>query len=114
MERKAGRGSIGVGAIGSGLVSVTVLISVVAILNMPDVNARHFFQADDWTWLYKAEFYDFGDLFSVLPIRIYNDRPIGAIAIKAGYELFGLSSSFFLLTQLSMHVLMLYLTLLGF
>ncbi len=80
------------------------VIGVVVIWNMPDVNARHFFQADDWAWLYNAEFHDFGDLFSLLPQSIYNDRPIGAIAIKAGYEIFGLNPSYFLLSQLGLHV----------
>jgi len=81
------------------------LVAYIFFINQEQINARHFFHADDWAWLYKAEFMSFKDIFSIFPRAIYNDRPVGAITIKALYQIFGLNSQGFLYFQILLHIL---------
>lgn len=85
---------IGVFALASGLAG---------FVNYSEVSARHFFLADDWAWLFIAEFLSYSEIFSFFPRRIYNDRPIGAMAIKALYGQVGLSHAPFLYWQVFVH-----------
>src|SRR4030042_5587753 len=63
-----------------------------------------FFYADDWGWLYRAEFSPYKVLFSLLPNQIYNDRPVGAVFIKFIYSLFRLNNINFHLVLLAIHI----------
>ena len=63
-----------------------------------------FFVADDWDWLYSAQFSSYRDLAVLWPRAVYNDRPVGALVIKFIYQLFGLRSEAFYLFQLGIHV----------
>ncbi|MEC5216784.1 putative flippase GtrA [Actimicrobium sp. GrIS 1.19] len=55
------------------------------------LDPRHFFLADDWNWLSRAHFWTLETYFNVLPILIYNDRPVGGLFIMAMYQIFSLN-----------------------
>lgn len=74
-------------------------------VNYSEMSVRRFFLADDWAWLFIAEFLSYQEIFSFLPRRMYNDRPIGAMAIKALYEQVGLRHAPFLYWQVFIHAL---------
>ncbi len=78
-------------------------IGIALYVNYHEIIARNFFFADDWAWLYFAEFRSYSDLFSLLPRQIYNDRPVGAIFIKFIYDTFGLNYEAFLFFQIFLH-----------
>ena len=63
-----------------------------------------FFYADDWAWLYRAQFNSYKDLFSLLPYQIYNDRPVGAVFVKFIYSLFELNNVKTHLFLLAIHI----------
>jgi hypothetical protein len=83
---------------------LALLVAYIVISNLAGIHVRHFFYADDWAWLYYSEFRTYRQLFSIVPCQIYNDRPMGAVAIKALYGLLGLNSKCFLYFQLFLHV----------
>src|SRR6218665_2031112 len=55
------------------------------------LDPRLFFYADDWSWQLSAAFTPPADYLKLFPTQIYNDRPVGALFIKAVYSLFGLN-----------------------
>ena len=55
------------------------------------VRGDHFFFADDWDWFRRAEFFTLKQQWSVLPQYYLNDRPVGALIIRALYRTFGLN-----------------------
>ncbi|MFY2842303.1 hypothetical protein ACOTJF_11460 [Achromobacter ruhlandii] len=76
------------------------------------LDARNFFRADDWGWLGFSAFKDIGDFLNVLPTRIYNDRPVGALFIRGMHHLVGLNYPGFQASLVLLHVannVMLYL-----
>ncbi|MRD45831.1 hypothetical protein GHT07_00960 [Caenimonas koreensis DSM 17982] len=79
------------GAIGSCAVALLIVFA-----GRIELGARHFFFADDWGWLYLAEFAPVTQIVSILPQQVYNDRPVGALFIKLLYRLFGLEPRAFL------------------
>lgn len=84
---------------------LALLVGFVIWTSYQELQAYHFFYGDDWDWLYKAEFYDYYRLFSFKPRAVYNDRPVGAVAIKAIYDLAGLRHEYFQYLQLLVHCL---------
>jgi hypothetical protein len=55
------------------------------------IRPDHFFFADDWDWFRRAEFYTLRESWSFLPQYYLNDRPMGAVVIRALYRAFGLN-----------------------
>lgn len=88
----------------AGALAMALLIVLILAANGPDLRVRHFFFADDWGWLWRVEFVDVWQTFAFLPRYIYNDRPIGALFIKALYFTFGLNAKAYLWVQLCIHV----------
>ena len=68
-------------------------------------HADNFFRADDWGWLGRAHFLGWGGEFSLLPQRVYNDRPVGALLILLGYQAFGLQHEAFHAAGVAVHAL---------
>jgi hypothetical protein len=69
------------------------------------VRPEHYFFADDWDWLYRAALLPLRDQISLLPRYAYNDRPIGALAFRTLYGIFGLNPVPFHATLLALHLL---------
>jgi len=55
------------------------------------LSRTNFFQFDDYSWQWNTLNTSFGDLFNVIPIAPYNDRPVGAVLIKGLFSLFGMN-----------------------
>ena len=55
------------------------------------VRPEHFFFADDWDWLYRAVLFPLRDQFTMLPRFVMNDRPVGGLAFRVLYRIFGLN-----------------------
>ena len=68
------------------------------------VGPDHFFFADDWDWMYRAAVLTFHEQFSVLPRYPMNDRPVGALAFRVLYRLFGLDPVPFHWLSLGLHL----------
>jgi hypothetical protein len=82
-----------------------LILGVLAVQSIyREISIRHFFHADDWAWLYYAEFRSTSELFSFFPQAIYNDRPVGALLINLVYEIFGLNHFAFLSIQVLIDV----------
>ncbi len=81
-----------------------IVLSVVYV-GLVHIGYNLFFLADDWAWLHRAAFNTFGELFSLMPDRIYNDRPVGAVMIKFMYGMFGLEWRSFQIFQAGIHAL---------
>ena len=65
------------------------------------------FFADDWTWLDRAIFDDwnsFVSIWTILPARLFVDRPIQAISIKLLYQVFDLHYWGYGAVILSVHI----------
>jgi hypothetical protein len=69
------------------------------------IGPEHFFFADDWDWLYRAALLTLREQFSVLPRFAMNDRPVGALAIRVLYRLFGLNPTPYHWLCLGLHLL---------
>ena len=82
-----------------------LIVGLVAFINLKFAYSYQFFVGDDWDWLYTAQFSTVSQIFTILPGAVYNDRPVGALAVKLIYTLFGLSSDAFYLFQLGVHIL---------
>jgi hypothetical protein len=67
------------------------------------VRPEHFFFADDWDWLYRAT-QPLRGQFTLLPAYAYNDRPLGAMAYRLLYVMFGLNPVPFHRTLLALHL----------
>jgi len=80
------------------------IVVLVASINYGFAFHYPFFVADDWDWLYSAQFSSYQDLAVLWPRAVYNDRPVGAIVVKFMYQLFGLHSEWFYLFQLGLHI----------
>lgn len=80
------------------------IVLLVAFINYGFAFHNPFFVADDWDWLYSAQFSSYSHLAVVWPGAIYNDRPVGALVIKFMYQLFGLNSEWFYFFQLGLHI----------
>ncbi|MBG1230920.1 glycosyltransferase family 39 protein [Aestuariivirga litoralis] len=80
-----------------------LVVAVVGYCCYRESSVRHFFWADDWDWIYNAEFRSYSEIFSLVPRSAYNDRPVGAVIIKAAYYFFGLNHQYFLLLQIAIH-----------
>lgn len=62
------------------------------------------FLMDDFYWIWVVKFTSVGDIFTILPRQVYNDRPVGALFIKILFSLFELKQIYFHLTLLLLHV----------
>ena len=69
-----------------------LLVAVIAALwfNRWVLDPAHFFFADDWGWLERAQFGPWQNSIHLLPTAIYNDRPVGELLIRGLYEVFWL------------------------
>jgi len=86
-------------------IGVAVIVATAFLYNGWLLNARTFFFADDWQWLYYAEFVPWGEYLAVFPVQLYNDRPVGGAFIKALYQIFGLNHFAFQLVLLIVHAI---------
>src|SRR5207248_10040837 len=59
--------------------------------------------ADDWQWLWRAQFFPWAQNYSILPAIAYNDRPVGAILITLMYVTCGLDHHCFQVILLLIH-----------
>lgn len=71
---------------------LSLLVAVLAALlfNRWVLDSAHFFFADDWGWLERAQFGPWQATIHLLPNAIYNDRPVGELLIRGMYRLFWL------------------------
>ena len=83
--------------------AVACILLVAVLFNVGEMRAHSFFFADDWAWLYNAEFRRYWQPFQLLPRQIYNDRPVGAVVIKALYSMVGVDIRAFHAMQLALH-----------
>lgn len=97
-------GVAGQNGINDGICVAAIVLSVVFIA-LKHIGYNLFFFADDWAWLHRAAFNTFGELFSLMPEQIYNDRPVGAVMIKFMYDMFGLEWRSFQIFQAGIHAL---------
>ncbi len=69
-----------------------LVVAVIAALwfNRWILDSAHFFFADDWGWLERAQFGPWRSSIHLLPTAIYNDRPAGELLIRGLYEVFWL------------------------
>ena len=86
------------------LLAFAVVLVVAFVYNIWVLDPRHFFYADDWDWLRRSQFLDWSSSLRILPQRIYNDRPVGAIIIRLIYDGFGLRYEPYNLLWLLIHV----------
>jgi len=68
------------------------------------VRREHFFFADDWDWLYRADLLTLKEQFWLVPRYPYNDRPIGALVVRVMYRIFGLNPVPFHVLCLGLHL----------
>ncbi len=85
--------------------AIAVIVTAAVAYNGWLLDPRIFFFADDWNWLWRAEFLPWGGTFSFLPTAAYNDRPIGAVVVKVMYETFGLDRHRFQHALIFLHAL---------
>lgn len=64
----------------------------------------HFFFADDWDWIYRAQSLKLIDQFTLLPRHVYYDRPVGALLISVLYGFFGLNPAPYHWVLLGLHL----------
>src|SRR5438105_4264924 len=62
-------------------VGIAAIVAAAFIYNAWLLDSRNFFYADDWQWLWRAEFLPLAQHFGILPVMVYNDRPIGVMLI---------------------------------
>ena len=86
-------------------IGIVAILAATFLYNRWLLDARVFFYADDWTWLYYAEFLPWREYLRVFPTEIYNDRPVGAAFIKTLYQIFGLNHFAFQSVLLSLHAI---------
>src|SRR5262249_15601617 len=85
--------------------AVIAIVVTALLYNRWLFDTRLFFHADDWTWLWRAEFVPWSNPdFSILPTHAYNDRPVGRPIIKVPYNGIRLPYAPFHLTLLLLHV----------
>lgn len=69
------------------------------------LNPAHFFFADDWGWLERAHFHTWRETVHLFPRALYNDRPVGELAIRGLYEIFWLRHGAWNQVWLAVHAL---------
>lgn len=81
--------------------------AVVAALwfNVWVLDPAHFFFADDWGWLERAQFQPWRDTIHLLPAAVYNDRPVGELLIRGLYKMFWLKHGAWNQVWLALHAL---------
>ena len=86
-------------------IAIAIIVIASFAYNRWLLDARTFFYVDDWQWLWRAEFFPWSapEFSSLFPSSVYNDRPVGAAIIKAGYTAFGLDHRAFQLVWLALH-----------
>ncbi len=84
--------------------AIAAIAAAAFLYNLWLLDARTYFYADDWQWLWRAEFMPWSDpLDLMLPVWAYNDRPLGAAFIKGLYTAFGLNHHAFQIVLLALH-----------
>jgi hypothetical protein len=79
-----------------------LIVTTVVSYNYWMLDPRTFFYADDWQWLSRAHFVPWSD-YTLLPVAVYNDRPVGAAFLKVLFLAFGADHRAFQIAQLSLH-----------
>ena len=84
-----------------------LLISVIAALafNAWVLHPAHFFFADDWGWLERAQFHPWQETVHLFPTALYNDRPVGELLIRGLYDMFWLRHGAWNQVWLALHAL---------
>ena len=84
-----------------------LLISVIAALafNAWVLDPAHFFFADDWGWLERAQFHPWQETVHLFPTALYNDRPVGELLIRGLYDMFWLRHGAWNQVWLALHAL---------
>jgi len=85
-----------------GYVALVVIVTI--SFNSWVLSPEHYFFADDWGWLSRAEFMPWQEFAHLLPQSIYNDRPAGEIFIRVMYKMFWLHYEPYSVLWLLMHV----------
>lgn len=84
---------------------VLAMVAAVLAFNSWVLDARHFFFADDWGWLWRAAFQPWRETIQWLPTSVYNDRPGGELLIRLMYAFAGLRAGPYNLVWLCLHSL---------
>jgi len=79
------------------------IVTVSVLANHWLLRRTLFFYSDDWPWLWRAEFVEWARFFAPLPSDLYNDRPVGAAAVKLMYQWFNLDHRSFAIVLLALH-----------
>lgn len=85
-------------------IPMLVALGLAALFNSWVLSPKHFFFADDWGWLMRAEFLPWRESIHLLPTSIYNDRPGGELIIRLMYQAFWLRPGPFNLLWLLIHL----------
>jgi hypothetical protein len=56
------------------------------------LSPSNFFQFDDYQWQWRTQTTSYGNLFNIIPHAPYNDRPVGAVFLKALFGAFGVNN----------------------
>ncbi len=80
------------------------LLAVTAWVLRWSINPDNYFFADDWAWLNYAENTTMSEWLRLFPNYIYNDRPAGALLIRAIYKVFGLDQVAFHAIFVALHL----------
>lgn len=97
-------GSIFTGAAAVQSFLVLAVLGCVGAFHSWSLRPEHFFSADDWAWLHRARFFPPADLWTLLPIQIYNDRPAGALFVKTVFTIVGPNHRIFHAVWLTLHL----------
>jgi hypothetical protein len=84
---------------------IIILMGIVVASLAWSLSPSNFFRADDWYYLNKACFRSYGSLFQLLPVYVYNDRPIGAVINKLLFQIFGLNHAAFQSVFVALHLI---------
>ena len=90
----------------SAFVALAVIIAATFIYNGWMLDPRTFFYADDWYWIWDAEFQPWNvyySIYSILPSAAISDRPVGVAFLRAFYHLVGVDHWAFQIAFLSLH-----------
>lgn len=81
-----------------------IVFIVIVLANVWAVDVRNYFLADDYDHLLTVMKFRYVEIFHILPIQRYNDRPVGIIIIKILFSLFRLKSGYYHIVFLFTHI----------
>ena len=87
------------------LLPLLIAVGSALAFNAWVLDSAHFFFADDWGWLERAQFRPWRETIHLFPTALYNDRPVGELLIRGLYDLFWLRHGAWNQVWLALHAL---------